>query len=113
MALADDEFVTLDPMYLNFISTDRELLEFMNSRSRLSSHSAPIVAALAQATGSIAIVDPFTADFLALSSRNVCKPIHQEINYEVALVGRRDPSLPARFLAETLETVIRNWPAPI
>jgi DNA-binding transcriptional LysR family regulator len=110
LALTEDEFVTYDRSYLEFISADRQLLEFMQQRSRLSSHYGPVVAALAQATNAIAIIDPFTAAFIHKLGGVVCKPIKQEMRYVVALVTRSEDalSLAARKFAATLEDVVKK-----
>lgn len=113
--LVDDEFVTFDTNNLEYIVTDRETRDFMQSRSHLSTHSAPVHVALAQATGAVAIVDPFTATQAKATNDLVCKAIEQDIQHPTALIGAAadNLSLAARDFVEILESVVRDWSVPV
>lgn len=108
LTLGDEGFVVFDASYLEFIVADRETRNFINARSRLSTHSAPVLALLARATGSVAIVDPYTATFAEALGGMVSRPIMQEIRHSVAVIGPSDHglSLAARDLVSVLQTVI-------
>lgn len=114
LELRDESFVTFDRTYLDFLRADPRLLDFIQSRSRLSSHSAPVIAALARATKAIAIVDPFTARFFEAMGDVVCRPMKQPLRYEVALIARSEGSvsLLGREFATVIEELIsRGVPA--
>lgn len=108
MSLRDDEFVAFDNLYLSLIS-DPEVFQFIHSRARLSSHSSPVVAAMAGATGAAAIVDPFTASFVAHSGKIAVKPLLQDIRFQIAVVGRPTLSLASSRLVAILTSQISEW----
>jgi DNA-binding transcriptional LysR family regulator len=108
LTLRDDEFVAFDSLYLSLIS-DPEVFQFIQSRSRLLSHSSPVVAAMAEATGAVAIVDPFTASFVAHSGKVAIKPLLQDIRFQIAVVGRPTLSLVSRRLVSILSSEISEW----
>ncbi|MET3663289.1 LysR substrate-binding domain-containing protein [Aquamicrobium ahrensii] len=108
MSLRDDDFVAFDSLYLSLIS-DNEVYQFIQSRARLSSHSSPVVAAMAEATGAVAIVDPFTANFVAHSEKIIIKPLLQDIRFQIAVVGRPTLSLVAQRFVTILASQISEW----
>ncbi len=112
LALEDDSFVIFDEPHLEFMTDDRRVIAFMESRAKFSSHSAPVVAALAEATGAVAVIDPFTAASIECRGNAVCRNIVQELDYPVALVSRPDRSIAAKRLGAFLEEELMHWKAP-
>ncbi len=108
--LEDEEFVSFDRSYLQFLGVGPDLLEFIQSRSRISSHSAPVIAALARATGAIAIVDPITAALVQSWGGVVCRPMKQKLRYEAALIASSEESvsLIGREFAGIIEQAIKD-----
>lgn len=106
--LGKEEFISFDNLYLSLIS-DPRIFQFISSRTRFSSHSSPVVAALSEATGRPAIVDPFTASFIARSGRMAVKPLAQDIRFQISIVGRKDLSLAAQRLVAILANDISQW----
>lgn len=108
LKLQEEEFISFDESFLPYIGADPEVLDLIRRRSRVSSHSAPALAALAQATGAITIVDPFTASFIQKLGRVVARPIKQDLRYVVALIGRseRALSLVEKMLVQIIEEEI-------
>lgn len=115
LALQEEEFISFDESFLPFIGADPEVLDLIRRRSRVSSHSAPALAALAQATGVITIVDPFTASFIQTLGRVVARPIKQDLRYMVALIGRseRALSLVEQMLVQIIEETVKSLSTPV
>ena len=102
--LADEEFVTLDPAYLEQISDDKLLLQSLNKNRRIIARSDPAIAPIARAVGIAAIVDPFTAEIAAKSGDMVALPMVQKLDYPIAIIARSADtlSLAATTLADAL-----------
>ena len=72
--------------------------------ARLFAANMPIAASLARATGSLAIVDPFTARIEEKLGGVVSRPIRQALTYHIAVIGPAPGALTlaANKLAEVL-----------
>jgi len=102
--LIDEEFVTLDPTYLDQISDDKLLLQTLHKNRHIVARFDPAIASIARATGIAAIVDPFTAKHAVKSGDMVAFPIVQKLDYPIAIVARGADtlSLAASSLADAL-----------
>jgi hypothetical protein len=102
--LADEEFVTLDPAYLDQISNDNLLLQSLHNKRRIVARSDLTIASITRVAGIAAIVDPFTAKEAVKSGDMVVLPIVQKLDYPIAIVapGADTLSLAASSLADAL-----------
>ena len=103
--LSDEELVTFDSEFLRALGLSGRVVDRIARRSRLFSRSNPAIAALANATRSVCIVDPFTARTAVALHGTVSRPLVEELPYRVAIVVRDkvNLSIAARRLVDALE----------
>ncbi|MFT5221088.1 MAG: DNA-binding transcriptional LysR family regulator [Planctomycetota bacterium] len=109
--LTGEEFVTLDPDYLAQIIDDAELLRTLRLQTRVIARSDLAIAAIAQTSKLIAIVDPFTACRAAQTGDVVVRDLQQKIKYPIAIVARSNDALPlaGKAIASALQDEFENW----
>ncbi|NKB78135.1 MAG: hypothetical protein GKR96_14160 [Gammaproteobacteria bacterium] len=102
--LINQELITLDPHYLEQVCDEPGIIRKLKPNIRIISHSDPAIAAIASATQSIAIVDPYTAKIAASQGDMISLPIKQQLDYPIAIIARsrNTLSLAATKLAEVL-----------
>jgi len=104
--LADtEEFVTFGGAFPDsMMAMDRELVERLQRRSRLSATNMPVTGALVRETGVLAICDPFTAEQTVRTGGVVFRSVQQELTYHVSLIapGRDRLSRAALALVDVL-----------
>jgi DNA-binding transcriptional LysR family regulator len=104
--LAEREtFVTFGGVYPDeMLEIDSALSARLNEKARLFAANMPIAASLARATGSLAIVDPYTARIEEKLGGVVSRPIRQALTYHIAVIGPAPGALTlaASKLAEVL-----------
>ena len=103
--LADEELVTFDSDFLRTLRLSGRVVDRITNRSRLFSRSNPAIAALANATRTVGVVDPFTAHTAMALHGMMSRPLVEELPYPVAIVVRDkvNLSIPARRLVDALE----------
>lgn len=84
--------VSLAKAYLDMTGVDALYSEKLTN-VRITSHSVPAVAAIARVTGSLALVDPFSARTAVAQGGVVSRKINQDIEYKLALITRDPVSL--------------------
>ena len=96
-----DEMLEMDP----------ELSMKLRRKSRLSAANMPIAAALAKATGALAIVDPFSANVAVTAGGVVIRPLVQRLIYHIAVVSksRGRLSMEAELLSDVITQRIRQF----
>ena len=106
----DEELITLEPGYLKEISDDEQAIKNIKKHIRIVCHSDPAIAALAQSTGLMALVDPFTASIAATDGQMVSLPIKQNLRYPIAVISRSAEtlSIAAANLAKSLIDMFNN-----
>ena len=109
--LAGEEFVTLAPDYLEQIITDAELLRSLRQQTRVIARSDLAIAAIAQTSKLVAIIDPFTAFQAAQAGNVVVRDLQQKIKYPIAIVARRRDALPlaGKAIATALQDGFDAW----
>ena len=106
-----ESFVTFGGVYPDeMLDIDSGLSARLNSRSKLLAANMPIAASLARATGSLAIVDPYTAEVEERMGGVVSRPLRQALTYHIAVIGPGPGVLPlaANQLAEALIARLRE-----
>ena len=106
-----ETFVTFGGAYPDeMLEIDRDLSARMRAASRLASANTPVAAALARETGTLAIVDPYTAQVARRLGGVVSRPLRQRLKYNIAIVtrGLDTLSLVARELADVLMARFRR-----
>ena len=105
VTLADEELVTFDSDFLRALGLSGRVVDRITSRSRLFPRSNPAIAALANATRSVCIVDPFTARTAIALHGMMSRPLVEELPYAVAIVVRDkvNLSIAARRIVDALE----------
>jgi len=108
--LADEEFVTLGQAYLSQIDDDQQLFRQLCGNTHIVAHSDPAIAAIARATGLLAIVDIYTANIAIKLGGVVARPLVQQLNYPISIITRSTDScsLAATILAEALITELKR-----
>ena len=108
--LADEEFVTLDPVYLNQLDDGRQFVSQLCKNTHIVAHSDPAIAAIARTTGLLAIVDIYTANIAVKLGGVVALPILQQLNYPISIITRSTDScsLAAMTLAEALISELKK-----
>ncbi|MEP1206341.1 MAG: LysR family transcriptional regulator [Rhizobiaceae bacterium] len=104
-----DRFVTFGDIYPDKMTgIERSLSLRLQENSRISVANMPMAAALVKSTGSLAIVDPFTASLAVQTGGVVSRPLLQEMTYHVAIITRGLDTLPreAREFADLLSSLI-------
>jgi len=94
--LAETEsFVTFGGVYPDeMLDIDSDLSARLNRNSRLFAANMPIAASLVRATGSLAIVDPYTARIEEKLGGVVSRQIRQNLTYHIAIIGPGPGILP-------------------
>ena len=98
-----ETFVTFGGAFIpDLLGMDPRLMARLRQNSRLSFVNMPVAASLARETGTLAIVDPYTARIGQKLGGVVSRPLLQDLEYNIAIVtkGLDTLSLEARELAE-------------
>lgn len=85
----NDSFITFTDIYPDEMTgIDRQLSKKLRENSRISAANMPMAASLVKTTGSLAIIDPFTASQAVDAGGVVCRPLQQLMTYHVAIITR-------------------------
>lgn len=110
-AVADEPFVLSDRGSMAAFTIDRDLLARIERNAWLSSQLWFSVAAAVRHGAGLGIVDPFTAGFFAEHGGIVCRPVKQDLSYDVAIVAPSGNELPivAKRYVELLKSHLREF----
>ena len=108
--LVGEEFVTLDPTYLEQLEDDHQLFRQLSRYTHVIAHSDPAIAAIARASGLLAIVDIYTANIAIKLGGVVARPLFQQLKYPISIITRSTDScsLAAMTLADALISELKK-----
>ena len=108
--LEGEKFVTLGPAYLKQIDNDEQLFVKLTQNSPIIAHSDPAIAAIARASGLLAILDVFSARVAVALGGVVACPLKQSLNYPISIITRsvESCSLATTVLAQALKEQLEN-----
>jgi DNA-binding transcriptional LysR family regulator len=102
--IADTEFVTLYPGYMDQDFENEELMQRLRKNSRIVARSDLAISAISRATSLPTLIDPYSARIAVALGGVVTRPIKQKIHYPIAIISRGTDtmSLAANLFAQAL-----------
>ena len=102
--IADTEFVTLYPGYMDQDFENQELMQRLRKNSRIVARSDLAISAISRATSLPTLIDPYSARIAVALGGVVARPTKQKIHYPIAIISRGTDtmSLAANLFAQAL-----------
>ena len=102
--IADTEFVTLYPGYMDQDFENQELMQRLRKKSRIVARSDLAISAISRATSLPTLIDPYSARIAVALGGVVALPIKLQIHYPIAIISRGTDtmSLAANLFAQAL-----------
>jgi DNA-binding transcriptional LysR family regulator len=109
--LANEEFVTLHPGFLDQEFEHGNLMQQLHRNARIVAKSDLAIAAIARTTGLPALVDPCSAKIAVALGGIVALPVRQKLDYPIEIISRGTDtlSLAANLFAEALIAQFEFW----